>query len=385
MDSQLGRKQLAQEIRLREALQRTRDSGLNMALWIRDTFPAAIIETLMQHSRQWEDVSLLFTSSRQWTQFILHSPPLQFPLLRSLSLCYQRSQDDLVATLGLFTNAPSLRSLKFNIKIPPFDMSMIPFPWSHITHLTMSFANFSHIELIVTLLQLCPSLEELTDWTLLLGGRDPDVVIVASLTLSKLRSLSLSSYLLLKDLTCPELEYLSFTRPHAEYPSLNLTITQFIARSGSRLQSLELWLPQNALGPDKLFSYIPQLRKLVLHLADSDNDSDPARFLKGLSGERGVMLQSLSVLELSAMNLFTDDIRLEGRDELLVRIIERRWNVPRDSQVTRLSHVRVRARNPITRVGDQVVPAPMVLSRTDRLKSFKAEGLDISIIVDEGK
>ncbi|KAK0229455.1 hypothetical protein EDD85DRAFT_128877 [Armillaria nabsnona] len=261
-------------------------------------------------------------------------------------------------------------------------MSMIPFPWSHITHLTMSFAKFSHVELIATLLQLCPSLEELTEWTLLLGGRDPDDATVAPLTLSKLRSLSLSSHLLLRDLTCPVLEHLSFTMPPAEYPSLNLTITQFFARSGSQLQSLKLGLPQDALGPDKLFSYIPQLRKLLLHLADSDNDNDPARFLKGLSGERSVMLQSLSVLELSAMNFFTDDIRLEGRDELLVRIIERRWNVPRDSQVTRLSHVFVRARNPITRVGDQVVPAPMVLSRIDRLKSFKAEGLDISIIID---
>ncbi|KAK0229446.1 hypothetical protein EDD85DRAFT_972933, partial [Armillaria nabsnona] len=277
--------------------------------------------------------------------------------------CYQKSQDDLVATLGLFKNAPSLRSLEFNVKIPPFEMSMIPFPWSHITHLTMFFAKFGHVELIVTLLQLCPSLEELTDWTLLLGGRDPDVATVTSLTLSKLRSLSLSSHLLLRDLTCPVLEHLSFTMPHAEYPSLNLTITQFFARSGSHLHSLKLGLPQDSLGPDQLFSYILQLRKLVLHLENSDNDSDPARFLKGLSGERGIVLQSLSVLELSAFNLFTDDIRLEGRDELLVRIIERRWNVPRDSQVTRLSHVRVRARNLLVLAYSPLEAEQLILGR----------------------
>ncbi len=387
VDWQLGQKQRAQKIGLemfREALQRTRESGLTMTLWIHDSFPAAIIETLMQHSRQWEHVSMLFTSSRQWSRLILHSPPLQFPLLRSLSLCYQESQDELVTTLGLFKNAPSLRSLQFNIKIPPFDMSMIPFPWSHITQLTMSFSKFSYIEVIVSILRLCPRLEELTERTVL--HRDPEVATTAPLTLSKLRSLSLGrSHLLLRDLTCPVLEYLSFTMPHADYPFSDLTISQFSGRSGSQLQTLKLRLPQDSLDPGQLFSCVPQLCKLVLRLENSEDDSDQASFLKGLSGERGVILPSLSVLELGAINLFTDDIRLEGRDESLVRIIERRWNIPQYSQVTRLSHVRVRAWNPITRVGDQVAPTPMVLSRIDRLKPFKAEGLDISIIIDEGK
>ncbi|PBK58786.1 hypothetical protein ARMSODRAFT_1091095 [Armillaria solidipes] len=309
VDWQLGQKQLAQEIGLRmlqEALQRTRESRLTMTLWIHDSFPPAIIETLMQHSRQWEDVDLLFCSSHQWTQLILNSPSLQFPSLKSLSLCYKKYTDDLATTLGMFKNAPNLRSLEFDVRMHSFDMGMIPFPWSQITRLTMSFAMFSHMELIVSLLRLCPSLEELTEMTLL--HRDPEVATIAPLTLSKLRSLSLGySHLLLGYLICPVLEHLSFTMPHADYPSSNLTISQFFARSRSQLQSLKLKLQWHTLDPDQLFSCIPQLRKLVLLLADSENDRDPARFLKGLSGERGVMLPNLSVLELSATNIFTDD------------------------------------------------------------------------------
>ncbi len=172
--------------------------------------------------------------------------------------------------------------------------------------------------------------------------------------------------------------------PHADYPSSNLTISQFLARSGSQLQTLTLRISRDTLDPDQLFSCVPQLRTLVLLLAASENDSDPAMFLKGLLDERGAMLPSLSVLHLCANRLFTDDIRLEGRDELLVRIIEKRWNVPRDSRVTRLSQVHIRTCNPITCVSGHVALTPRALSRVDRLKSLKAEGLDISVIVDEG-
>ncbi|PBK68626.1 hypothetical protein ARMSODRAFT_1019739 [Armillaria solidipes] len=366
----------------RQALQRTRQNGLSMTIWIYHTFPDAIMETLMQHSRQWEDVCLLGRPSLQWTRSLLNFPPVHFPSLKSLFVSYQHSMDNLTTILSMFKNAPHLRSLEFDVRMPPFDLGMIPFPWSHITHLTMSFAKSSRVELTVTLLRLCPSLEELTERTVF--RHDPEVATIAPLTLSKLRSLILGrSQLLLGYLICPVLEHLSSTMPHADHPSPNLTISQFFARSGSQLQTLTLRISQDTLNPDQLFPYIPQLRKLVLLLADSENDSDPARFLKGFSGEKGVMLPSLSVLELSANKLFTDDIRLEGRDELLVSIIERRWNVPRDPRLTRLSHVRVRTWNPITCVGGHVALTPRASSCVDRLKSFKVEGLDISIIIDE--
>ncbi|KAK0442232.1 hypothetical protein EV421DRAFT_1810115 [Armillaria borealis] len=368
----------------REALRRTKQNGLSMTIWIYHIFPDTIIETLMQHSRQWEDICLLGGPSSQWTRSLLDFPQVDFPSLRSLSMRYQDSMDDLATILGMFRNAPNLRSLgfDFDVKMPPFGMSTIPFPWPHITHLTMSFAKFSRVELIVALLCLCPSLQMLTERTVL--HCDSEVATIAPLTFLKLRSLGLEySHFLLSSLTCPVLEYLSFTMPHADHPSPNLTISQFFARSGSQLQTLTLRISQDTLDPDQFFSYIPRLRKLVLLLADSENDSDPARFLKGLSGERGVMLPSLSVLELSANKLFTDDIRLEGRNELLVSIIEKRWNVPRDPRLTRLSHVRVRTWNPITRVGGHVALTPKASSCVDRLKSFKVEGLDISIIIDE--
>ncbi len=364
----------------REALQRTRQKGLSMTIWIYHTFPDAIIETLMQHSRQWEDVCLLGHPSLQWTRSLLNSPPVHFPSLKSLVVSYQHSMNNITAILSMFKDAPNLRSLEFDVRMPPFDLGTIPFPWSHITHLTMSFAKFTRMELTITLLRLCPSLEELAERTVF--RHDSEVATIAPLTLSKLRSLSLGrSHLLLGYLICPVLEHLSFTMPHADYPSSNLTISRFFASSGSRLQALTLRISRDTLNPDQLFSCVPQLRILFLLLADSENDSDPVRFLKGLLGERSVMLPSLSVLQLSANKLFTDDVRLEGRDELLVRIIEKRWNVPRDSRVTRLSQVRIRTWNPVTRVGH----VSLTPSCVDRLKSFKTEGLDISIIIDEGK
>ncbi|PBK87807.1 hypothetical protein ARMGADRAFT_444476 [Armillaria gallica] len=334
----------------REALQRTRQNGLSMTIWIYHTFPDAIIETLMQHSRQWEDVCLLGHPSLQWTRSLLNSPPVHFPSLKSLVVSYQHSINNITAILSMFQNAPNLRSLEFDVRMPPFDLGTIPFPWSHITHLTMSFAKFTRMELVTTLLRLCPSLEELAERTVF--RHDPVVATIAPLTLLKLRSLILGrSHLLLGYLICP-------------------------------LQALTLRISRDTLDPDQLFSCVPQLRILFLLLADSENDRDPARFLKGLLGERSVMLPSLSVLQLSANKLFTDDVRLEGRDELLVRIIEKRWNVPRDLRVTRLSQVRIRTWNPITPVG-HVALTPRALCCVDRLKSYKTEGLDISIIIDE--
>ncbi|PBK87795.1 hypothetical protein ARMGADRAFT_444401 [Armillaria gallica] len=366
----------------REALQRTRQNTLSMTIWIYHTFPDAIIETLMQHSQQWGDVCLLGHPSLQWTRSLLNSPPVHFPSLKSLVVSYQHSMNNLTAILSMFQNAPSFRSLEFDVRMPPYDLGTIPFPWSNITHLTMSFEKFTRMELIFTHLRLCPNLEELTERTVF--RPDPDVATIAPLTLAKLRSLILRrSHLLLGYLICPVLEHLSFTMPLADYPSSNLTISRFFARSRSQLQALTLRISRGTLDPDQLFSYVPQLRTLVLLLAGSENDSDPAGSLKGLLDERGAMLTSLSVLQLSANKLFTDDIRLEGRDELLVRIIERRWNVPQDSRVTLLSQVRIRTCNPITCVSGHVALTPRALCCVDRLESLKAEGLDISVIVDE--
>ncbi|KAK0442759.1 uncharacterized protein EV420DRAFT_1726802 [Desarmillaria tabescens] len=175
--------------------------------------------------------------------------------------------------------------------------------------------------------------------------------------------------------------------PHVDYSLSSLMISQFFTRSGSDLQTLDLQLVQRALDPDQLFSCIPQLRRLILSMAGTENDRDPSRFLRCLDSG---MLPNLSVFELSANRLFMDDIWLEGWDELLVRIIDGRWNIPEDSWVTRLSQVRIRCRNPARVESEfkcgQAAPklgALHALSHIDRLKSCKAEGLDISVIADE--
>ncbi|KAK0441780.1 uncharacterized protein EV420DRAFT_1768951 [Desarmillaria tabescens] len=375
---------------VQEALQRTRQSKLSMTIWTGHIFSDTIVETLLQHSRQWEDVSFLGPSSSQWTQSLLNSHPIHFPSLRSLSLAYPHSIDDIATTMGVIKDAPNLRCLQLDVRVPNFDLSTVLFPWSCITHLDMTFSKFNWVGLIVRLLRLCPSLEELKEKSMLRS----ETTTIAPLTLEKLRSLSLGfSHLLLRHLTCPVLEYLTFTMPYINYPSSSLTISQFSARSGSHLQTLDLRLARKALDPDQLFSCVPQLRRLILSMADTENDRDPSRFLRCLdSGDmaRGLMLPNMSVFELSANRLFMGDIRLERRDELLVRIIDRRWDVPEDSRVTQLSQVRIRCRNPAhveaKFKGGQAAPklgALRALSHIDRLKSCKAEGSDISVIADE--
>ncbi|KAK0442794.1 uncharacterized protein EV420DRAFT_1071585 [Desarmillaria tabescens] len=367
---------------VQEALQRTRQSKLSMTIWTGYIFSDTIVETLLQHSQQWEDVSFLGPSSRQWTQSLLNPHPIHLPSLRSLSLAHNYSIDDIATIMGVLKDAPNLRCLRLDVRVSYFDPSTILFPWSGITHLDMFFLKLNRLELIVKLLRLCPNLEELKERTMLRS----EAATIAPLTLEKLRSLSLGfSHLLLRHLTCPVLQYLTFIMPYTDYPSSSLTISRFSACSGSHLRTLDLRLGRKTLNPDQLFSCVPQLHRLILSLAGTENDMDPSKCLRCLdSGDmaRGLMLPNLSVFELSANRLFMGDIRLHGRDELLVRIIDRRWNVPEDSRVTRLSQVRIRCRNP-ARVEAKGVAKLGTLSHIARLKLCKAEGLDISVIVDE--
>ncbi|KAK0452063.1 uncharacterized protein EV420DRAFT_690260 [Desarmillaria tabescens] len=241
---------------VQEALQRTGQSKLSMTILTCHIFSDAIVETLLQHSRQWEDVCFLGPSSRQWTQSLLNSHPIHFPSLRSLSLAYPHSIDDIATTMGVIKDAPNLRCLQLDVWVPYLDPSTILFPWSCITHLDMTFSKFNRIEQIVKLLCLCPNLEELKDRTMLRS--EAATSIIAPLTLEKLRSLSvIFSHLLLRHLTCPVLEYLTFDMPCIDYPSSSLTISQFSACSGSHLQALDLWLARKALNLDQLFSCVP--------------------------------------------------------------------------------------------------------------------------------
>ncbi|KAK0441750.1 uncharacterized protein EV420DRAFT_1649868 [Desarmillaria tabescens] len=153
--------------------------------------------------------------------------------------------------------------------------------------------------------------------------------------------------------------------PEEPGPSSSLLLFhQFIGCSGSQLQTLEIRITEDSMEPDQLFSYLPQLRKLGLFFLE-DNDKDPSRFFKCLS-DTGAVLPSLSDLGLHVGKIFM-------WDESLVEIIDKRW---RDSG---LSRVCIQCDEAC--VGENGDQAAQTLSCIDHLKSLKAEGLDISILV----
>lgn len=132
------------------------------------------------------------------------------------------------------------------------------------------------------------------------------------------------------------------------------------------------------------------MRKLVLRAECYDlNDVPP--LLKCLAlDDTSMTLPNLNIIELEIPELFTGEALSEEVDELLVRIIDRRWNVPHESLVSRLRQVRIRCSKfgiggdiDVENQGDHAARNYRTVSHVDRLKSFKKEGLDISIAFEQ--
>ncbi len=357
---------------LKETLQRTGHNRLFMVIWIREPFPDVIIETLVQHSSQWGTVHLIEHPSTQWAR--LSERNTHFPSLKSLIVDYPSSAD-LAIILGMFKDAPNLRSLYLDLNDTPladFDPEAIPFPWSHITDLNMPI--MCRVELSVKILRLCSNLETLEESCDIrhfeIGTEKPSPLMV-----QKFRSLDVSSSQLLPYIICPALEHLSLAILDG-IPFSTKDLSQFHVHSGSQLQSLQIGLlKQDIADPGQLFLCMPQLRKLVLNNRSWDNSHENmAKILTSIySQDLGLVLPRLSVLEVYANAIFTGIS--ERCDEALVGIIDQRWNVPRESRVTQLHQVRIYCKSDVMRFTEY---AP-TLSRIERLKSFKMEGLDISI------
>ncbi|SJL11556.1 uncharacterized protein ARMOST_14961 [Armillaria ostoyae] len=221
------------------------------------------------------------------------------------------------------------------------------------------------VEPILDFLWSCSSLETLEEKTYSLPNFEAGF---SPLTLSRLRSLSVRSPQLLHYLDCPA------------------------------LQTLELTLSADVVDPIYLFSSVPRIRNLALtnlmkaedeDTEDEDTEEEdtikpyPSKLLECLASvDSGVVFPNLSDLELTVEMLFLGDIHFEPEEEALLRIIDRRWNVPPESQVTRLCRVRISC----DVVGlatvmqkEHEASQNRTLARIDRLKSFKMEGLDISI------
>ncbi|KAK0482809.1 hypothetical protein EDD18DRAFT_1201256, partial [Armillaria luteobubalina] len=262
-----------------------------------------------------------------WTQFAQpHLPRLCLPSLRSLALGRQPFVDELSTILDMFKDMPTLKSFQFHIyRVPSSDFD------PNLTHLVMSLGPTREcsVDASIKVLGLCFSLETLREETML--NDDPGTTLV---TLERLRSLSVRSPQLLYCLVCPALE--------------DLTV-----------------LPRY----DISFS-IPT----CLALDDTS-----------------MTLPNLNIIEMEIPELFTGEALSEEVDELLVRIIDMRWNVPQESPVSRLRQVRIRCSKfgiggaiGVENQGDYAARNYRTMSHVDRLKSFKKEGLDISIVFEQG-
>ncbi|PBK83550.1 hypothetical protein ARMGADRAFT_1170522 [Armillaria gallica] len=220
-------------------------------------------------------------------------------------------------------------------------------------------------EPILDFLWSCPGLETLEEMTYSLPNFETGF---APLTLSRLRSLSVWSPQLLYYLDCPA------------------------------LQTLELTLSADVVDPIHLFSSVPRIRKLALtnlmEAEDEDTEDEdteeedtnkpcPSKLLECLASvDSGVVFPNLSDLELTVEMLFSGDIHFEPEEEALLRVIDKRWNVPQESQVTRLCRVRICCDVvgfATVMKNEHEASRKRTLARMDRLKSFKMEGLDISI------
>ncbi|KAK0191980.1 hypothetical protein F5146DRAFT_1037847 [Armillaria mellea] len=375
---------------LLDTLQRTGQSGLSMTILLSTDLPNAIMDCLVQYSSQWKEVYLPNLPSFTWTQLAQpHMLPLHLPSLQSLSMGRQPSVDRLSAILGTFKNMPALRSFKFYIFNAPssdFDPNIIPVPWLQLTQLDMSLGATRDClaDTSIKVLRLCLNLEALREECMMLHD-DPGTSLV---TLRRLRSLTVRSPQLLHRLVCPVLEDLTIL-PGYNVPFSTPMLSQLVTRSACRLLSLGIWLSRPLKKPRNLFLCVPHLSKLVLRMDCYDSNSNGKDVLKCLDSND--MLRNLSIFDLRVPEILTGKHVIEEVDELLVRIIDRRWNVPQECPVSQLRQVRIRC----SEVGvglalaveveqDQAARYHKTFSRVERLKSFKKEGLDISIMSDQG-
>ncbi|KAK0441748.1 uncharacterized protein EV420DRAFT_1084639 [Desarmillaria tabescens] len=370
---------------LLDTLQQTGRRGLTMTIFLSDDFPSSIFKALVQHSSQWEDVHLPTLPRTQSAPQNL--PPLHLPSLKSLVLGRQHSVEDLITKLSMFKIAPNLRSVVFHFHNTPssdFDPSVIQAPWWQLTRLSMSLGltGDSSMEASIEVLRLCPNLETLREETIL----NPDSGNT-TVTLRKLRSFSVKSPQLLNYLDYPVLEHLSIL-PRYDIPLSVPTLSQ-LARSGCRLHSLHIWLMCQLEHPKDLFSCMPHLCKLHLDMEYYGTDTLELLECLGLD-DMNSTLPNLNVLELKVQELFTGEALSEEIGELLVRIIDERRIIPRGSQVPQLRQVCIRCCKAGVEgvggkeeLGDQTARNLRALSNIDCLKAFKAEGLDLSIIVEQ--
>ncbi|SJL11572.1 uncharacterized protein ARMOST_14977 [Armillaria ostoyae] len=370
---------------LGDTLERSLQSKLSVKLRTSSQMPRPIVESLVRHSSRWDALCLDVPSGDYdfWT-----GPPLHLPSLTSLDLG-SATYDSITTALKAFKDAPNLKSLTFELfwygysHAHPASLGQ----WPQVTHLVMSTGKgWEDILISIHILRHFLNVEVLEDGTV----EDAcSTTFSPPLTLSKLRSLTVRSPRLLPFLTCPSLEHMSFAGYQHDFPGV--LFSQFIARSGCQLQSLETQDMARVLSnPVQVFSSVPSLKKLVLFMVDLYCGGEPDEIFECLSSTGSdMLLPELTVLDLKMYTFFPG--QSQKSDSALVAMIDNRWNgSPAGSGpcrvILRCCEAGIGPRDdPEDEIGEdeRATRNAMALSHIDRLKTLKREGLDISIILEE--
>jgi hypothetical protein len=235
-------------------LSRSGNLPLNYSLSCSDPSRAgAMIETMMPHSCQWQEVS--FSSLPRESLSMLDLRRQSWPVLRMISFdTYNNSSNELVQDTIVIQNAPLLRE----VQIPRIPKLIFDLPWRQLSALTLRRAV--DLAECMALLRQCRDLVLLVVTTTFTDSSS----LHTDLTMEHLESLTcnLADTPILNHLTLPHLRRLIVTGPVS--PSDPTHLESFVRRSRCILDFHSL--PLNFIAPNTLPSWLKSLPNSVTSL-----------------------------------------------------------------------------------------------------------------------
>ena len=235
-------------------------------------------------------------------------------MLESFSLTSPCTNSSELSLPDSLRYAPKLKTLCLYAKRPAF--GMLPFPWSQLTSLTISFMSN---DIVADILPACVNLEELIN-----GGDCVTLESNHSITLNYLRKLHTCSphNMFLSSLKTPSLQDFAI-KPSRSSFIYGDYICPFICKNRSTL--LKLSIPPY---DNMLFGTIPYLRSLVeLKIYDNDCDDDGSKMveeiLNNLEVEPEMDHSTILLPRLEALEIIchaTEDIQ-----RIFMKVIGSRW------------------------------------------------------------
>ncbi|KAF8915285.1 hypothetical protein CPB85DRAFT_1433194 [Mucidula mucida] len=361
----------------------------------------SLMKPIIDRAAQWEDVG--FTG--RVSEFGLLDAAQKFPKLKTLRLemsydkrrVLARGGENLADVVQRFQHSPkltklSLSAIMYGSEINPLT---VKFPWSRLTYLTVSLRCSDQRLMLQQFFAACPNLQVFVGKGSSSVGRSLAASDSNITTHTKLSQLELTDTEPLMHLLCPALKRLYIRTPEVFGSVHRDTLSSFIARSSCTLEEAETHMYENR---GDFLSSVASVTRFILHCAF-----------------RKVVIDTLSavdkpILILPHLNIFTLRSSISIKDltaatgfESLVDMIESRWHVCSETPVARLQRVVSDESDDdfddlysfnasmydeandedavLPRSGG--VPRPDHKTRIDaaldRLRAFKAEGLEITV------